>query len=452
MTAGARANGLIVQSIGGGGGEVVLDGLQAASIILGGQAAANGSGSDVTVLNDGQVITLGEAANGILLQSIGGGGGAIFGGGANPGLTLSSANSGNGGVIELTQNGDIIALGDQATALIAQSLGGGGGFVDGVFAGTAGGAGHGGAIGLDIDGGIVAFGVNSTGVMAQSLGSLGGSNIIISATGDVRGGSGTGVGIALDGGVNNLVTIESSLSAVSGRAMTGTYGNDRLENEGLTVGNILLGAGNNLVHTALGATFLTIDTLDLRDGAGSTGLFENDGTLLLGLAASRFPIDLLHGETFAGPLVTNPKTDLLVGTSVISQVALDGNFVQTATGHSNFDIAFGPYASDRFNVTGDATVDGTADVTLTWLENSNPAALFATVGTGFDQGLVVTDTLALDYRILAGDVGIELAFDSNFGLPFLTGNEQAMGGSLDFAVEVGKAAELIAADGTSSAT
>ncbi|MEO7504882.1 MAG: hypothetical protein ABIT69_06845 [Sphingomicrobium sp.] len=441
-TAGAHANGLIVQSIGAGGGAVVLDGLHATSVILGGQAGASGNGGSVTVHNNGQVLTQGEAANGILLQSIGGGGGALFGAGTNPVLTLSSANSGNGGAIILDQTGDVAVLGDNADGILAQSLGGGGGYIDGLFAGTAGGVGRGGAIELGIDGGIIAWGLNSTAILAQSLGSLGGGNILIGATGNVRGGSGTGTGIALDGGLNNIVTIESSLSAVSGRAMTGTTGNDRLENEGLTVGNVLLGGGTNLVHTALGATFLTIDTLDLRDGVGSSGLFDNDGSLLMGLAASRLPIDLLNGETFALPVIINPKTDLLVGTSVISHVALDGNFRQSASGSMNYDVAFGPYASDRIDATGSAVVDGIANITLTWLENNHPVTLISTGAGGTDLGLNPLDTIAIDYGILANPAGIHLTLATNFGQGFLNYNEQQIGHNLDSSVTVGGASGI----------
>ena len=54
-------------------------------------------------------------------------------------------------------------------------------------------------------------------------------------------------------------------------------------------------------------------------------------------------------------------------------------------------------------MTGNATVDGTADVALTWLENANPVPLFATGGVGIDNGLEVPDTIALDYKIVSGD-------------------------------------------------
>ncbi|WP_185829160.1 autotransporter outer membrane beta-barrel domain-containing protein [Sphingomonas ginkgonis] len=441
-TLGDHANGLVVQSIGAGGGAVTLDGMGASSILLGGQANAAGSAGAVTVVNNGTVMTAGQGANGILLQSIGGGGGAVFNPGAGSTVTLSASNSGDGGTITLNQTGDLLVTGANATGILAQSLGGGGGYVEGLFAGTAGGSGRANATSLGVNGAVLATGLNSTAIVAQSVGSLGGGDITVSAAGAIRGGSGTGAGIALAGGANNVVTIQNSLSSVSGLALTGTFGNDRLENNGLTVGNIDLGSGNNLVHNAAGATFLTIDTLNLRSGAGSTGAFQNDGNLLLGLGASRYPLDLLHGATFAPPTITDPRNDLLNGTSVISTVALNGDFRQSATGVMNYDVAFGPYASDRINATGTAVVNGTANITLTWLENNNPLTLIAAAGGGTDLGLKPVDTLAIDYGILANSTGIQLTLTPNFGLPWLSANQRQIGHNLDSSVEVGGAAQI----------
>lgn len=442
-TSGDGAAAMLVQSIGAGGGQVILDGLSSTAITLGGQAGANGNGGSIAIRNDGRMLTEGKAANGILLQSIGGGGGAVFGAGNASSLTLSSANSGDGGVVSLSQKGDIVALGDRATALVAQSLGGGGGYVaGGGFTGTAGGAGRGGAVTLDVQGSILATGLNATAVLAQSLGSSGAGNLLVSASGDVRGGSGSGVGVALDGGADNAVTVLKTLSAVSGTAMTGTGGNDRLENRGLTVGNLFLGGGQNLVHNALGATFLSIDTLDLRQGPSSTGVFSNDGTLLVGLAASRSPIDLLHGAQYAVSPIGDPKSSLLTGVPVISKVALDGDFRQSATAAINYDVAFGPFASDRIDATGKAEVNGTADITLTWLENRNNVTLISAAGGGVDLGLKPKDTLAIDYGIVANATGIQLTLASNFGQPFLTANQRALGGHLDSAVTTGGASGI----------
>jgi hypothetical protein len=278
-------------------------------------------------------------------------------------------------------------------------------------------------------------------VLAQSLGSVGGGNISLVSTGDIRGGSGRGIGVSLAGGADNLIDTSGTLSAVSGLAIKATDGNDRVENRGVIVGNALLGEGTNLIHNNKGATYFTIDKLDLRDGSGS-GAFVNDGNVELGLRASRYPIDLLSGATHSVPVYDDMRTATLYGTKVVSQVALDGDYRQSATGEIWYDVAFGPYASDRIDVTGKAVVDGTAHVTLTWLENNRPVTLIATGGTATDLGMEVPGTIALDYHILAAPAGIELAFDSDFGQQFLNPNEQQLGHHMDSALEVGGAAGI----------
>ncbi|MCC6925260.1 autotransporter outer membrane beta-barrel domain-containing protein [Novosphingobium sp.] len=447
LTSGAFAAGdhspaLLLQSIGAGGGAVMLTGVSHPQVTLGGSAGANGSGGAVSLTNQGSIEALGLGGYGVMLQSIGGGGGIVLGDFTGADVILSSGNSGDGGLITLNQSGDIGATGNRSIALFAQSLGGGGGYVDGVFAGTAGGTGRGGAINLGVDGSIIAHGLNSTAVLAQSLGSLGGGNIQLVSTGDVRGGSGTGIGVSFDGGANNLIDTSGTISAVSGLAIKATSGNDVVENRGTIVGNALLGSGTNLIHNNLGATYVTIITLDLRDGLGSTGTFSNDGTVEMGLRAPRFPIDLLNGATFVVPVYPDPKTALLHGVPVISQVALDGDYRQSATGQMFYDVAFGPYASDRINATGNAVVNGTANITLTWLQDKNPVTLIAAAGGGTNNGMVAPGTIALDYHILAGPIGIQLAYDSDFGQPFLNHNEQQLGHHMDSALTVGGAAGI----------
>src|SRR5690606_37768907 len=136
--------------------------------------------------------------------------------------------------------------------------------------------------------------------LAQSLGSSGGGDIRLLSSGDIRGGSGSGIGVSFEGGADNLIDNGGTLSAVSGLAILTTSGNDTVENRGVIVGNAFLGAGSNIVRNQQGVSYFTLDTLDLRDGAGS-GAFGNDGTLELGRRAPRYPVDLLSGETFAVP-------------------------------------------------------------------------------------------------------------------------------------------------------
>jgi hypothetical protein len=438
-TTGDHAIGVVAQSVGGGGGELRIRGAGAVHATLGGTAGASGDGGAINLENEGDILTAGFRAHGAVLQSVGGGGGLVFGDFTNPTLVLNTANSGDGGAIMFQQSGDIIVTGEGAYALIAQSLGGGGGWIDGAFAGAAGGAGRGGAIDLGIAGDIFAGGLNSTAILAQSLGADGAGDVSIAVDALVRGGSGSGAGVVIDGGATNTITTSGSISAVSGLAINTGSGDDRVVNTGLVVGNVDLGGGANAFQNQAGSTFVAFSTIDLRDGApGAPALFTNAGDFLMGLDASAMPVDLAAGDVF-GNLdgLGAPTENLLYGARVINTVALDGHFVQTATGHLAFDLAFGPYASDRVNVTGDATVDGTGQVVLTWLENDDRVTLFATGGSGYDNGLEIADTLALDYSVYANAAGVHLGFVSDFGQAFLNANGRALGGHMDRAIRDG---------------
>ena len=512
-TTGNHAIGLLAQSIGAGGGDARTSGGASLDATLGASAGASGDGGTVSLTNVGIIQTAGTASHGVLLQSIGGGGGSVVSSTAIGGVTLSSQNIGDGGAVTFNQTGNIDIFGTDGFGLIAQSLGGGGGWVDGVFAGTAGGAGHGGAINLDVSGDIYAAEAGSTGVLAQSLGRDGAGDITAIFDGQVRGGSGTGMGVMFDGGLNNRLVTSGSVSAVSGLAINATTGNDTVSNTGLVIGNIDLGSGSNAFNNETGATFIAFNTIDLRDPvappaplaptgkggaqvipamavavdapqvlpaeAGSTkgsgqpqvlpaldtgkdggaqvlpGLaagpgplaaplpvvaatFSNAGNFVMGLSAPRYPLDLANGDVFANlDDEGDPQTNLLFGARVNNTVELDGHYLQTADGNLVFDVAYGPYASDVVNVSGDTTVDGTGQVILTWLENSNPYTLFATQGTAIDNGLEIDDTLAIDFGIIANDIGIQLTIATDFGLPFLNANEQALGGHMDSAIAVG---------------
>ena len=135
-----------------------LSGVDALDVTLGGAAGASGDGGHLSVVNTGDVSTAGERAHGVFLQSVGGGGGAVFTHATSSNVTLSAQNSGSGGNLSFTQNGSIATQGDLAYALFAQSVGGGGGFVDGSFAGSAGGAGTAGTIDIALHGDVVALG------------------------------------------------------------------------------------------------------------------------------------------------------------------------------------------------------------------------------------------------------------------------------------------------------
>ena len=437
-TEGNNSTGLIAQSIGAGGGDVRLSGLGANAITLGATNGATGNGGAVTITNTGDIVTLGTSSHGVLLQSIGGGGGAVFGADLG-GVVMSDGGIGDGGAIRFNQTGNITVMGDQSYGVIAQSIGGGGGWVDGQFAGTAGGQGAGGTIDLNLGGSVIATGRDSTAVLAQSLGEHG-SNMTVIVDGDVRGGSGTGSGITLDGGADNVIVSNGTLSSVSQLAVVGTTGNDTVVNHGDLYGNIRLGGGNNRLLNRQDGVFMAATDIQLRTDPAATGLFQNEGVLLMGLSAPQRPIDLAAGETYANfDGAGDPRANLLYGARVVTRTALDGDFVQTKMGHMVYDVAFGPYATDTIQATGDISVDGKLDVTLAWLENAKPYLLIGTDAgrTVTDNGLEPTDTLAMDYRILTTTRGIELAFTSHFDQLFLTPNGQAIGQHMNSALLAG---------------
>src|SRR5690606_16949351 len=141
-TTGDFSAGAILQSVGGGGGVLSArlegPGSTGATILaaLGADGGAGHAGGDITAALDGGVATLGDFAHGLVAQSIGAGGGQarITGGGALD-VTLGgfSGAQGDGGAVTLTNAGTIYTEGARAHGVFLQSIGGGGGAVFGDF-------------------------------------------------------------------------------------------------------------------------------------------------------------------------------------------------------------------------------------------------------------------------------------------------------------------------------
>lgn len=216
-TVGDFAYGILAQSIGGSGGNgggalgLALGGGDSVdvSLTLGGTGGSGANGDAVTVINDGLIITgdpeqaeAGQNAHGILAQSIGGSGGA---GGFSGSFTFGTTNSnmlsvavggfgGTGndaGIVDVTNNGDIVVFGEHAVGILAQSIGGGGGaggdagtFSGGVgpqtqtlalsIGGFGGAGGDGDEVNVTNVGTIATFGTGGHAIQAQSIGGGGG--------------------------------------------------------------------------------------------------------------------------------------------------------------------------------------------------------------------------------------------------------------------------------------
>ena len=272
LTAGQYSPGLVLQSIGAGGGQAYLSGLATAIVNLGATDGSTGDGGNVALANTGSITTLGGLSDGIVLQSIGGGGGYVVTDLAPANLTVNtrSDNAGNGGNIAFTQSGDIVVTGERSRGVVAQSIGGGGGIVDGVFSGSAGGDGVAGSIDLQFEGDVVASGRGGTAIVAQSLGrSAGNINISLGADTIVMGGFG-GAGVSIDGGAINNLLNRSRLTTTSGSdglAIAGSTGNDTVDNYGTIIGSIDLGTGANALVNQASGSLETGALLNLGGGA-----------------------------------------------------------------------------------------------------------------------------------------------------------------------------------------
>lgn len=185
-TAGVYAPGILAQSVSGAGGiGGSASGLFDAN---GGKGGTTPDGGTINVIHSGTITTTGANAQGIVAQSLGGGGG--MGGDAGGMIDIDGGTGGaggNGGSIKIDNLAGTITTGNQLSqGVVAQSIGGGGGMggvataagaIDASAIGGNGGvAGDGGDAEIITDGlTLNANGTASIGLLAQSIGGGGGA-------------------------------------------------------------------------------------------------------------------------------------------------------------------------------------------------------------------------------------------------------------------------------------
>lgn len=213
ITTGTYSRGMVVQSVGGGGGRGgdATNTSLGSSVTIGGAGGNGGDGGLAQAVNFGLINTSGEHSDGIFSQSVGGGGGS--GGGAlsraiSGQVSVSIAVGGSGGKggsaleADAYNLGQVQTLGANAHGIFAQAVGGGGG-VGGTAAaqnynvnlpdepsislttavgGKGGVAGNGGTIDVMNAGLLQTQGQDAYGVFAQSVGGGGGAGGDASAT------------------------------------------------------------------------------------------------------------------------------------------------------------------------------------------------------------------------------------------------------------------------------
>ena len=372
-TTGDASDGILAQSIGGGGGNGAhaAPSLAGATLNLtfqhGGKGGGGGNGGLVTIDNSGQITTGGAASSGILAQSIGGGGGRsaeIFGGGGDV-LTGELGGSGQvkmgadgatgaGGDITITSRGGIATSKVLSHGIVAQSISNGGGAHVFVLPQTAqtvlapqyslgavsgSGTSHGGTVKTDIAGSITTKGAASFGVLAQSIGNGGGyaaatagdglldvtSTVTLGASGGAKGDGGQveltlrSGGSVTTQGRNAIGVVAQSIGGGGGvAALTAAPGLISFANPS----NPAAGAGGNVDVTIIGQVETT--------GDGAIGVLAQSigggGGLAGDTASARYGLGLIKdggtgGSGAGGHVTVNVPGDGLLTRGIVTHGA-----------------------------------------------------------------------------------------------------------------------------------
>jgi len=461
-TSGDRSHGILAQSIGGGGGAAsigVTGSVEAtsAAVTLGGQNGGSGTGGTVSVQNASGIEAAGAGSYGIIAQSIGGGGGLVSNAGTSGigglGLTMpdgDGTNTGDGGQVTITNSGGIATSGAGAIAIIAQSIGGGGGldavngnagsaggtgtggpvtvnnsgnivtqgsYAHAIIAQSIGGTGTGGPVTVTNGGNILAEGAGSDAILAQSTGGSGGNISVTIQDGIVRGGSGTGSAVRiLEGAVNTLTNYGTLVSKGGplGNALIATTGDETINNFGTIAGSVDLGTGNSTFNNMTGSWFLPGTTVNL----GGTGTLTNKGTLSPG------------------------------GLENVVTTTVTGNYVQQSSGVYAVDIDTRAGTADHVKVSGATALAGWVAPNIANKGFALPGTQQVTIVTGntgiTNNGLkVIQASAAAQYELVypnATDVALRTSID--FAPAGLTGNQAVIGNNINSILLAGGSASL----------
>ncbi len=304
-TSGANSSGVVLQSIGGGG--VYTTSAGGTSVNLGGSVVGHNSSSTISFLTTAEIATAGSNAAAVVAQSIGGGGGAVFGvaGAESTNVTLGSdgATSNQGAAVDLNIAAGLSTFGDLSPAVIAQSIGGGGGYAPLTSSNASGGARNSSgldaaAVSLNLTADLFTAGSGSDGLLAQSIGGGGGvlgSSSASLSLGAASGGDGDAAAVA----VNSTGTIS-------------TNGDQAI---GITAQSI--GGGGGRAGTASGSVSLGANGARGDAGSVTLNLASDSGNGSILTSGSQSPAFVLQSIGGGGGLVFPNNTasggDVLLG-------------------------------------------------------------------------------------------------------------------------------------------
>ncbi len=291
-TSGAHSRGILLQSVGGGGGKggslvAVKSGLSIDLKFSQGAGKGTGTHHGGTIVAEqvaGSVTTSGHGATGILVQSVGGGGGAgghtvTVAAGTTINQEISHGASGGaggaGGKVDVKGTANVTTNGDHADGLLVQSVGGGGGvsstvvnvvsgakLLDGMFnhslGSTNGSGGDAGAVTVTSSGTIATTGHDSSGLLAQSV---------------AGGGGRTGASVNTVVGFDIATRVSQKSGGNGGRAGAVNVTNDGKITTGTAA---VFDADGKLQTAASGKSSSAILAQSLGGGGGASGTLVND--------------------------------------------------------------------------------------------------------------------------------------------------------------------------------
>ncbi|MEM8569647.1 MAG: hypothetical protein AAGG56_01955 [Pseudomonadota bacterium] len=502
------AAGIVAQSIGAGGG-LAGTGAQgsAGSVTLGGSGGASGAGDTVLLrLSAADLLTKGNLAPGIIAQSIGGGGGAsgraLFSSPDTFGSVLNfgagSQTTGSGGQVGINlANTTITTEGDHSPGLVLQSVGGGGGIAgtagptnSPALVGSAGGTGQGGRVNvlMGADGTRISTkGTQSHGLIAQSAGGAGtstqpGQAVLVEVFGDI---SATGAGShgvftqsVGDGRGPILLNVAVATASITGGTVSGGAGGPRGAAVFVKDGATATTAPNQIFNEG---TIQSVDGADgvavLAEGTGRT-IIWNSGTIvgqtLLGAASEirNDPTGVIQASVLdAGGVVNEGIIDVGAGDSVGNTIVV-GSYLQSPSGIMEFDLDPGAdtnvgsqtavgVVEDQLIIEGEGDLAGMVEIDLLDPFQTDPGQkivplILAEESLSFDgtpstkpegeiiSELEVTQSAVAQYQLIqSGSNEISLGFDIDFANDAILSAGTSNQNAVAEAVQAGYRAQML---------
>ncbi len=375
QTNGDHSYGILAQSIGGGGGlGAVVD--PQSVFFAGGNKGANQGGNVTLNLGDGFISTTGINSHAVVAQSIGAGGGiAAYSSEGNFSISPNQTGAlavGDGGnvYIALNAQGSLTTSGVRAHGILVQSIGGGGGILNGV-AGFSKGGGNAlpGNISVEVDGTISVTGEGSYGIFAQQ---------------DAPGNNGVANASLRVGGM-----VVSQDAAV---VMDSRNGQIQIDAGGLIQGPVAiqsLGAAQASLKVTNNGTLdgSIVDDSNLVSGSGVQGAKPSQAALASRSALGSITL-LNTGEFIAGPLVQADVTNR--GLLRLRELTrLEGTLVQESDGTILAETDFASEERGRLVVDGDADLSGSIQVAGTNVNGNREVEILRVVNGDFNNTLEV---------------------------------------------------------------